>query len=401
MGGLPSCVLAMGIRRGTLTLEWATQLLDMGADASFTTEDSGESLINLVIKHHRTAESLSIVRLLIERGADINHCGQSDYLWDPRARPPIQQALVKGRYDVAHLLLDEPNLSLTALRGGLLWRVAVYARHGTVSSADKLAMVKKLVRIGGAALISTSSSRGCNALHSFCEYPLAYPSAQLAVIAYLINKGGREIVDKKDFSGRTPLHYAARSGCPPVVLRLLLRKGASITAAHPFYLHKEAQGRLLTAYRYYLRCELPVQVSIAAKTALLPGRALASTPLPDGVTDSIECLIGLSSPPTVDIPIGEQPFGCLINLLVNGYLSSAYECIRQTGSTEAMGSRLDDVLQQVRETAKSERGRFDVKPVGCRRVIERAAGGNGWRDGGDTVCSVNMYVHMLVYTLCH
>ncbi|CEM00823.1 unnamed protein product [Vitrella brassicaformis CCMP3155] len=176
-------------------------------------------------------------------------------------------------------------------------------------------------------------------------------ASALELIAYLSHSAGRNFVKRALYSS------ACSERSPPVVLRLVLRKGASIRAALSGWLCRgDFRNRLLAAYCEYLRYDLPVQVSIAVKTAILHTRALTSTKLPDGVTDIIAALIGVSR---VSIPIGEQRVSNRINDLVNGYVSSAYECIRQTGgSLEGMGGRLDDLMQQVREATKVECCRF-------------------------------------------
>ncbi|CEM23341.1 unnamed protein product [Vitrella brassicaformis CCMP3155] len=306
--------LAKGLRNGTLTLERATQLLEARADAKFIMTDWDGyrySLIQLAIERHKTADSLDIIRLLIDRGADINHRSSSPYR-------PIAFALTKGRYDVAHMLLDDPNLDIKAAHH-LLWRVADDARDGSVSSAEKLRMAKRLIALEAA------DQNPDVPIWQFCSRPLTDPSHHLELIAYLFHKAGQKV--------------------------------------------------LRAAYRDYLRHDLPMQVSIAVKTALLPARALATTALPDGVIESIEALIGVGSPPALFIPIGEQPFGNRINELANGYLSAAYKCIRQAGSSsssssslEGMGSiegmvdRYDDLMRQVREAAKYECCQFCPSP---------------------------------------
>mmetsp|Transcript_27821 Transcript_27821/g.69449 ORF Transcript_27821/g.69449 Transcript_27821/m.69449 type:complete len:190 (-) Transcript_27821:701-1270(-) len=153
----------------------------------------------------------------------------------------------------------------------------------------------------------------------------------------------------------------------------LLCGSISVLGWRPVAAHAQRGGRqresgwpplevLRAAYREYLQHDLPMQVSIAVKTALLPARATA--PLLDDVTHTIEALIGVGSPPTACIPIGEQPFGNRINELVNGYLSAAYKCIRQASSSssrEGMCWGLGDVLQEVNEAAREEGWRFGIE----------------------------------------
>ncbi|CEM09987.1 unnamed protein product [Vitrella brassicaformis CCMP3155] len=386
--------LAKGLRNGTLTLERATQLLEGGADAKFIAtyrifeEDyslvqlESESLIQTAVEHHRTADSLDIIRLLLERGADINFKGCA-------FGPPVELAIIRGRYDVAQMLLDDPDLDLKAA-GPLLWRVAFYPLDGSVSSAEKLRMAKRLVRMGGRAAILFDAPayelphRDCHhptALHSFCAHPLADLSSQLDLMDYLIRKTGRCIVhDAEPSTDRTPLYYAARSdSTDPSALRLLLRNGASLRGGFrpplvPLWMNFGGvepldtwkQTRLRAAYRDYLQHDLPMQVSIAVKTALLPARATA--PLLDDVTHTIEALIGVGSPPTACIPIGERLFSDRINGLVDGYLSAAYKCIRQASSRSSSSSSregmcwgLGDVLQEVNEAAREEGWRFGIE----------------------------------------
>jgi len=151
-----------------------------------------------------------------------------------------------------------------------------------------------------------------------------------------------------------------------------MRNGAAVTREYSLSGGPPLEV-LRAAYRDYLRHDLPMQVSIAVKTALLPARATA--PLLDDVTHTIEALIGVGSPPTACIPIGERLFSDRINGLVDGYLSAAYKCIRQAGSSsssssslEGMGSiegmvdRYDDLMRQVREAAKYECCQFCPSP---------------------------------------
>ncbi|CEM31140.1 unnamed protein product [Vitrella brassicaformis CCMP3155] len=389
--------LVDGLRNGTLTLERATQLLKGGADATkiiasgvvaegfYDLHGRDYSLVQLAIEHHRTADSLDIIRLLLDRGADINFKG---YLFGP----PVELAVQRGRYDVAHMLLDDPKVDIKAA-GPLLWRVASDARDGSVSSAEKLRMAKRLVRMGGRAAILFNTPpyelphRDCQhptALHSFCAHPLDHLPAQLHLMAYLIHKAGRYIVRIAEPStDRTPLSYAARADfTDPSALRLLLRNGASLRGVWPASEHssrrfsgvellaKWKRARLRDAYCDYLRYDLPVQVSIAVKTALLPARALTRTALPDGVIESIEALIdedGAGGPPAVSLHldiIGEDPFGSRINELANSYLSTAYRNIRGTANNKGVSSkewmrhRYDVLMRRVREAAKEEERRF-------------------------------------------
>mmetsp|Transcript_35671 Transcript_35671/g.88763 ORF Transcript_35671/g.88763 Transcript_35671/m.88763 type:complete len:205 (-) Transcript_35671:248-862(-) len=187
-------------------------------------------------------------------------------------------------------------------------------------------------------------------------------------MTYLIHKAGRHIVDKTDAKHHTPLYYAARSGCSPDVLRLLLRNGASILGAQHNRLHRMKKRQRLSAYCCYLRDDLPTQVSIAVKTALImPFRATATASLPAEVFDYIQAFIGVPTPPTVSLPISQQlPFGRCINQMVNSYLSSAYQSIRETGTMEACG--LGDLLDQVRQKAMEEGRRLGINVMSADKV---------------------------------
>jgi len=95
--------------------------------------------------------------------------------------PPITLALESGRYDVAHLLLDQPNLEMRRL--SLLGTVALHpipvfdhpVFYGRlVSSGEKLKMAKRLAKVGGAEIIKNSWS-----ICLLCEHPLRDPSHHL------------------------------------------------------------------------------------------------------------------------------------------------------------------------------------------------------------------------------
>ncbi|CEM02334.1 unnamed protein product [Vitrella brassicaformis CCMP3155] len=124
----------------------------------------------------------------------------------------------------------------------------------------------------------------------------------------------------------------------------------------------------LSAYCCYLRDDLPTQVSIAVKTALImPFRATATASLPAEVFDYIQAFIGVPTPPTVSLPISQQlPFGRCINQMVNSYLSSAYQSIRETGTMEACG--LGDLLDQVRQKAMEEGRRLGINVMSADKV---------------------------------
>ncbi|CEM22059.1 unnamed protein product [Vitrella brassicaformis CCMP3155] len=346
-----------GIRDGTLTLHRATDLLvNEGASAHCIVRvgKGSRSPIQLAIEHHRTADSVAILRLLIERGGpDINYSGDGN-LWDP----PVRMAIRCGRYDLVNLLLDCPDAQLREL--GLLWCVAFYARGGAVSAAEKLAMVKRLVRVGGVALIREGGGPG-NALHWFCRWPLADPSAQMELIAYLEHKAGRPIVDEMDSAGRTPLFLAYESHSLASV-RLLLRKGASITAAGVTPEGLREAGRVgqeeirwtrAIVYCGYLRRDFPRQVSIPVKTALLPIRALTSTRLPADVIARI-AQFTLAPRVRVVIPIGERFLDIRINRLANDCVSAVYHSVRETGGPQdIVAHQYADLMREIRRTASN------------------------------------------------
>jgi len=352
--------LAGGLADGTLTKERAAELLGQGAVASSYT------LVLLAIWRHWTDDTVAIISMLLERGAhlDYQRVGVAN---------PIHAVIELGRYDVANLLLGQVakgHLRVELTGQSLLETVACHARHGRVSSAEKLAMVKKLVKIGGVGLITETFFRSReghvvqpleSALTWFCIWPLDDPSDQLELVAFLIHKAGQRIVNRRLPCARAPVYLAACNGCSPAVLRLLFRSGASLSAAavRPDNCQRgETNRRLLGAYAEYLRDDLPVQLSIAVKTfaALLdislPAHcyALVGRDLPNEVTQQVALFLA-----DVSLPIGEQPLRNRVSRLLNGYLSRRGYGISQVSYA--------DLQQQVRQAIREEADRFHVSIV--------------------------------------
>ncbi|CEM23356.1 unnamed protein product [Vitrella brassicaformis CCMP3155] len=154
---------------------------DLSADCPWIHTDTWEAVspVELSPDGSSTA-SIKDGSLTLDRATQLIDTGADDTSGLFRA---IALALTQGRYDVAHMLLDDPNLDIKAAHH-LLWRVADDARDGSVSSAEKLGMAKRLRALGAA------DQNPYVPIWQFCSRPLAHPSHHLELIAYLFHKAG-------------------------------------------------------------------------------------------------------------------------------------------------------------------------------------------------------------------
>ena len=75
-------------------IQIVTLLLDNGVDPNFTWDEGGGTLLTNAAQMGK----LEVVKLLIEKGANINYCGKGKH-------SPLYRSVVHGRYDVMEYLL--------------------------------------------------------------------------------------------------------------------------------------------------------------------------------------------------------------------------------------------------------------------------------------------------------
>lgn len=170
-------------KAGATALMWALENLDkvrLLVDRRANVNDradvtqSGSSPLMMAAN---SPSSTSVVRFLLERGADVNLTTKSGFT-------PLMAAMAGGNLEVIHLILDKkPNVRAATTSGWTAMHAAARLRDPTI--------VKRLLEMGA------------------------------------------EAQPKKNFQNRTPLHWAAMSSDPAVV-ELLLDHGAEVNARESF-----------------------------------------------------------------------------------------------------------------------------------------------------------------------
>ncbi|CEL99512.1 unnamed protein product [Vitrella brassicaformis CCMP3155] len=147
---------------------------------------------------------------------------------------PSRVAIVCGRYDVAHIMLNyimdsdvgDPSSGLAQLK--LLFDVA---RHNPfMQPIVKLAMVSRLVELEPGQLRQRDANRRLP-IHEFCRHPLRSEAAQEKLIDLLVRRGFTYTLNTTDTAGATPLQLAASRPNANGLLRGLLRHGADLWSA--------------------------------------------------------------------------------------------------------------------------------------------------------------------------
>ena len=148
-----------------------------------------------------SAGHVAIVRLLLERGGDVN-AHEPRYRWYP-----IHEAAIEGHHEVVALLLDHGS-EINPINHEDLSPLMMAAGGG--HRATVLLLVKR------GAPIDQTGANGWTLLHK------ASAGGDTATAALLMERGLR--VDVPDGAGRTPLHWAAT----PDMARLLIERGAAV-----------------------------------------------------------------------------------------------------------------------------------------------------------------------------
>ena len=155
--------------------------------------------------HAATASShLSVVKLLLKRGADVN-------VQDEDGTTALCIAVTANSPEIVESLLDyDANPNIAGPRGGTLH---IAARHGHLHIATRL--------IESKANLDLQYWLGWTPLHEAAE------NGHVKVVEYLCRRGAK--INAQNSSGWTPLHGAAANGHVKVV-EYLCRRGAKINA---------------------------------------------------------------------------------------------------------------------------------------------------------------------------
>ncbi|MBQ7257031.1 MAG: ankyrin repeat domain-containing protein [Abditibacteriota bacterium] len=158
------------------------------------------TLLNIAINN----DNVSAVKILLEKGADVNLKGTSY---------PLISALIKGNKEILNLILEKnPNPNIEYV-GGLT--PLMFA-----SKYDDYATVKKLIDLGADA--TKSSNQGFNALHLAI---FNQTEDKEKIINLLLEKGID--INAKSSLGLTPIHVAMGMGDFETT-KILKDKGATI-----------------------------------------------------------------------------------------------------------------------------------------------------------------------------
>jgi ankyrin repeat protein len=167
------------------------------------------------------ADRADLVRMLIERGADVT-ARHSD-----GGSTPLDYAALRGNNNIASLLLragarpDEAALGLAAVRDNAEIARSLIEAGATASSEafDEAVRHRSLSVLG--VLLSKNSAHMPELLNT------ALRRGDTAIVAWLAERGAD--VNRRDQFGATPLHDAAAGG-NAAMLRVLLDHGAQIDA---------------------------------------------------------------------------------------------------------------------------------------------------------------------------
>ncbi|KAG8527877.1 uncharacterized protein KY384_006793 [Bacidia gigantensis] len=223
----------------TNSTEDVRRLLSAGKASPQDTTIFGTTLLHSASR----SGNLELVRLLIREGADVN-------AQDEDGESPLHGAMGRAdNYDVARTLVENgADLLCKAVDGKTPF-------HNIFNNTISLMLVKDdwlenmppdseaMSMTHYLAWSSQSTLKIFQRGHSYDDVHLMSPDScgrtclhlaasrgNLEVLSYLVSQASSEDVEKKDVSGRTPLHYAAESSRAGEVIDTLMRKGCNIHA---------------------------------------------------------------------------------------------------------------------------------------------------------------------------
>lgn len=152
-------------------------------------------------------ETMDIVRLLVERGADVNLTANA-------RGSPLQQACRnkhKGKEMVDYLL--ERGADLNAQGGALGFAISSAAVHATPD------MIRLLLQRG--ASVNVTDAMGRKPIHMACV-------GGIDNFQVVYEAGGNQHLENEDSMGRTVFHYAAQHGWPEILKILIAELGTDL-----------------------------------------------------------------------------------------------------------------------------------------------------------------------------
>ncbi|CAI7581673.1 unnamed protein product [Penicillium glandicola] len=185
----------------------ASILIDNGVDVN-STAALGDSLLHLAAQKYAISRE-AVVRLLIEKGANLEHMNERKYT-------PLQVACQYGSVEVARCLIESGADLHTQDRGG---RSLLH-----LASSNEVNITKLLVEKG--LDVNAKDETGETPLHMACW------KGRVDTAAFLLDQGAD--IEARSLGGHTPLlrgviweTNVCRNLDPPSVTALLLERGAN------------------------------------------------------------------------------------------------------------------------------------------------------------------------------
>ncbi|XP_071095704.1 uncharacterized protein [Haliotis cracherodii] len=202
-------------------------LIEKGADVSAAAADDDDdcyTALHLACKNGH----VDIVRLLIEKGADVSAAAAAVAADDDDGYTALHLACKNGHIDIVRLLIEKgADVSAAAAAIAAADDDGYTALHLACKNAH-IDIVRLLIEKG--ADVSAASCFGSTALHLACE------NGHIDIVRLLIEKGAdvsAAAAAADDDDGYTALQWACENGHIDIV-RLLIEKGADVSAASCF-----------------------------------------------------------------------------------------------------------------------------------------------------------------------
>ncbi len=192
------------------------QLLDAGINPNLS-DSTGDPILKSIILD-KTSESVDIIALLIEHGADVN-------LPDREGNALLPIAAREGQVEVVQLLLDagaDVNGTITASRSSNNWPIAEDSSALMEATVNNHIEIVELLLAHDANVNHIEKSHNRTALHAAAHF-------NYAEIASLLIKSGADLNSRSTINdaGETPLHWAARRGNSDAI-EILVNAGANL-----------------------------------------------------------------------------------------------------------------------------------------------------------------------------